>query len=109
MAYCRNCGSQINDQAVICPHCGVQQKPLESNDTLSSIKDIGGWGWGLLGFFVPIAGLIIYLLWLNDHPRNAKAAGKGALISVIVSLSFVVVYFIFFLIFLITGSFYFSF
>jgi len=22
--FCKNCGTEINDNAVICPHCGVQ-------------------------------------------------------------------------------------
>ena len=25
MAYCKNCGVQIDDKAVICPSCGVSQ------------------------------------------------------------------------------------
>ena len=37
MAYCRNCGAHIDDQAVICPNCGVNvQTPVQDN---------GGLGW----------------------------------------------------------------
>ena len=24
--FCKNCGQEIDDKAVICPHCGVSQK-----------------------------------------------------------------------------------
>ena len=87
MAYCRQCGKPISDVAVICPSCGAQQgvPPTQRPDR-------GGFLWGLLGFFVPIAGLILYLLWRDERPRTAKAAGIGALVSVIgqVVLTFLV-------------------
>ena len=81
MAYCRACGKPISDVAVICPSCGAQQGTGVAQKT-----DNGGFLWGLLGFFVPIAGLILYLLWKDERPRTAKAAGIGALVSTIVSV-----------------------
>ncbi len=39
--------------------------------------------WGLLGCCVPIAGLVLFLAWRDEKPKTAKAAGIGALISVI--------------------------
>ncbi len=80
MAYCKNCGAQINDQAVICPHCGVSQ------ETKLAVVDNGGFGWGALGFCIPIVGLVLYLVWKDTKPRTAKAAGKGALVSVILGV-----------------------
>ena len=80
MAYCKNCGTQIDDQAVICPHCGVAQ------GTNPAVVDNGGFGWGMLGFCIPIVGLILYLVWKDTKPRTAKVAGKGALISVIIGV-----------------------
>ena len=38
----------------------------------------------LLGFFFPIVGLILYLVWKDQTPLKAHSAGKGALIGVIV-------------------------
>ena len=52
--------------------------------------DNGGFGWGLLGFCIPLVGLILYLVWKGEKPRTAKAAGKGALISVIIYVVFYV-------------------
>lgn len=80
MAFCKNCGNQIDDQAVICPTCGVAQ-----NNT-PAVVDNGGFGWGLLGCCVPVVGLILYLVWKDTKPNTAKAAGKGALVSVIISV-----------------------
>ena len=81
MAFCKNCGAQIDDQAIICPKCGVAQ----GNRTQSqNSDDKGGFLWSLLGFCIPLVGLILYLVWKESKPVTAKAAGKGALVSVIV-------------------------
>ena len=78
MAYCKNCGAQIDDKAAVCVHCGVA---VNNNGVQEA--DNGGFGWGLLGFCVPIVGLILFLVWKDTKPKTAKTAGKGALISVI--------------------------
>ena len=36
---------------------------------------------------LPVIGLILYLVWYDEHRRRAKYAGKGALISVCVSVA----------------------
>lgn len=85
MKYCKNCGKEIDDQSVVCPHCGVQQEKLAASE------DSGSFGWGLLGFCIPIVGLILFLVWKGDRPKTAKMAGMGALISVIIVVLFYVV------------------
>ena len=57
-------------------------------------------GWGVLGFFFPVVGLILYLVWYDNHRKRAKVAGKGALIGVIAA---VVLWVLTFLIGLIAG------
>lgn len=73
--YCKNCAKEIDDKAAVCPHCGVAQMP--------QVVDNGGFGWGLLGCCIPLVGLILFLVWKDSKPRTSKAAGLGALISVI--------------------------
>lgn len=46
--------------------------------------DTGSFGWGVLGFFFPLVGLILFLVWKDEKPVSAKQAGMGALVSVIV-------------------------
>ncbi len=88
MAYCNNCGAQIDDKAVICPFCGVEQKNAVVGTDSGSIL------WGALGFCIPLVGLILFLVWKDSKPKTAKIAGKGALISVIIGILFYVVMFI---------------
>ncbi len=49
-------------------------------------EDKGGFLWGLLGCCIPIVGLILFLVWKDSKPNSAKAAGIGALVSVILSV-----------------------
>ena len=77
--YCKNCGKEIDDKAVVCPHCGVEQV---SQPVKPEIEDNGGIGWGLLGCCIPLVGLILFLVWKDTKPKTSKAAGIGALVCV---------------------------
>lgn len=50
----------------------------------NNVQDNGGFLWGLLGFCIPVVGLILFLIWKDQKPKTAKAAGIGALVSVII-------------------------
>lgn len=73
MAYCRKCGALIDDYAAVCPKCGTPQNGGPNNPPPAA--DNGGFLWGLLGCCIPIAGLILFLVWKDTKPRTAKAAG----------------------------------
>lgn len=49
-------------------------------------QDIYSGGWIALGFFFPLIGLILFLVWQSEMPNRAKACGKGALIGFCVSV-----------------------
>lgn len=85
MAFCKTCGNQISDQAVMCPMCGTMVSapiPSQARPQRSS----GNIGWAILGFFIPLAGLILFLVWRNDRPGDAKMAGIGALIGFVLNI-----------------------
>lgn len=86
--YCRNCGKEIDDQAIICPNCGV---PTE---TKPAVEDTGNIGWGVLGCCIPLVGLILWLVWKDTKPKTAKVAGIGALIAVGISALYYIFVFI---------------
>ena len=56
------------------------------NDTVENPKDRGGFLWGLLGCCIPVVGLVLFLVWRDEKPKTAKAAGIGALVSVILTI-----------------------
>lgn len=63
-----------------------QAQPVQSAQVVPqpTAQDNGSFGWAVLGFFIPIAGLILYLVWRTEKPLSARRAGIGALVSVIV-------------------------
>ena len=39
--------------------------------------DASSFGYAALGFFIPVAGLVLYLVWKEQTPLRAKSAGKA--------------------------------
>lgn len=58
-------------------------------------------GWGILGFFIPIVGFILWLIWKDEHPARAKSAGTGCLVSICLGVVGVILYVV--LVFVILG------
>ncbi len=91
--YCTACGKELHDEAVVCMDCGVgtSNKLTGTNENSGNLG-----GWTVLGFFVPIAALILYLIWKDEKPRTAKAVANGGVANLIVMGVFLTIYFLFF-------------
>lgn len=85
--FCRNCGQPVPDASSFCPHCGTGVSPAAPIVD----KNQPNAGLAVLGFFFPLIGLILYLVWMDSEPGKAKSAGKGALIGVITGAALVVI------------------
>lgn len=92
--YCKKCGAEIDDDAVVCPHCGVPTDNFKKQQNTRP-DDAPNAGFAVLGFFFPIIGLILFLVWRESMPLRSKSCGKGALIGVIVEVALVILYVIF--------------
>lgn len=120
MSFCNKCGAPIPAGSKFCPDCGAPVKGTANTYTYSygqpdsnnqynysqnnysqnynanpKPKDSGSWGWGVLGFFIPLAGLVLLIVWSKSKPKCAKAAGIGALISLILGIVGSIIHFIF--------------
>lgn len=49
-------------------------------------NDTGNFGWAVLGFFIPLVGLILYIVWQKERPKDAKFAGIGALVGFVLGI-----------------------
>lgn len=93
--FCKNCGAELKEGQQVCLNCGAlveEEKKNNDSTAKASITDSGSAGWGVLGFFIPLAGLILYCMWKNTLPNNAKKAGLGALIGFIVNVVVGIIY-----------------
>ena len=91
MKFCTKCGKELCDEAVVCLNCGCAQEGVKAK-----AEDSKSFAWSLLGFFFPLVGLILWLIWRDDMPLRARSVGTGALVG---AISTVVVYLIYFFIF----------
>lgn len=73
MAYCNKCGKEIDDQAVVCVHCGCEtgyaaqnHKPNYDPESGADFVEI------LLSLLIPIAGVIMYFVKKDTRPKAAK-------------------------------------
>ncbi len=94
MIYCQRCGHELDGHEKYCPSCG---KPTEYgfNSATKSSGDEGGFGWSLLGFCVPIVGLVLYLVWKDERPVTARDSLRG-FIAYLIFLGFAIVVYVIF-------------
>ena len=122
-AYCKKCGRNIGADKAFCPYCGAkmgaeaaseptyqQSAPQQAapvtvnvNNNVAS-DDAPNMGFAILGFFFPLIGLILWLIWKDQTPLKAKSCGKGALIGFIVSIVVSVVPYIFYFVVLLAAE-----
>lgn len=75
--YCKNCGRIVDDTSSYCINCGAR---IDNKSNANVYEDSSSFVFAILGFFIPIVGLILFLIYEGKKPIRAKSAGKGTLI-----------------------------
>jgi|LSQX01.1.fsa_nt_gb uncharacterized membrane protein YvbJ len=109
MRYCTKCGAQMQDTDFACAQCGFSVNQNQGNPNQNynpnynqgnnqdynpnynqGYNDAPSTGYAVLGFFIPLVGLILYFVEKDKTPLKAKSALKGALwgigVGVVVSI-----------------------
>lgn len=81
--YCKNCGRSVDDTSSYCNNCGAR---IDNKPNADVSEDSLSLGFAILGFFIPIVGLILFLIYEEKKPKRAKSAVKGALIGFITEI-----------------------
>ena len=94
--YCSYCGKELKESTYFCANCGKEIQDSNIKKEKASI-----W-WGVLGFFFPLVGFILFLVWLKERPLASKYSGIGALIRILLYIYaiFILIIFIIFEVFL---------
>ena len=81
--YCKNCGRTVDDTSSYCNNCGAR---IDNKPNADVSEDNSNLGFAIFGFFIPIVGLILFLIYEGKKPKRAKSAVKGALIGFITEI-----------------------
>ncbi|MBQ9020941.1 MAG: hypothetical protein IJ113_02850 [Eggerthellaceae bacterium] len=96
LARCASCGEPVPIGLAACPSCGaaldseatVEEQNFQQPDIVArqNAARIASIVWGLVGFMIPIVGLVLYLVWRNSQPQRAKYVLSGAVVGVVFGL-----------------------
>lgn len=121
--FCTNCGKKLEESYNVCPYCGTPKAAIPTPNpaptpaptpvqpaptpapaaapvqptapaTAANPADKGSFGWAVLGFFFPIVGLILFLVWKDSKPKSAKVAGIGAIVGFVLGLIMYIIGFV---------------
>lgn len=73
--YCKYCGSEIDDRAVICPKCGVATSEVQIQNSVEQKTNTLAIVGFVLSFVVVIAGLICSVI----ARKQIKQSGEGGM------------------------------
>ncbi len=94
--YCKNCGRSVDDTSSYCNNCGAR---IDNKPNADVSEDNSNLGFAILGFFIPIVGLILFLIYEEKKPKRAKSAIKGALIGFITKIVLAIILVILYVVF----------
>lgn len=94
--YCKNCGRTVDDTSSYCNNCGAR---IDNKPNADASEDSLSLGFAIFGFFIPIVGLILFLIYEEKKPKRAKSAVKGALIGVITEIVLAIILVILYVVF----------
>ncbi len=94
--FCSSCGETIPAGSQFCPKCGAAN-PYPAQYTT---PDSPSAGLAILGFFFPVIGLVLYLVFKDQTPLKAKSCGMGALTGFIFGVAASVIIVILYVVFI---------
>lgn len=94
--YCKNCGRSVDDTSSYCNNCGAR---IDNKPNADVSEDNSNLGFAIFGFFIPIVGLILFLIYEEKKPKRAKSAIKGALIGFITKIVLAIILVILYVVF----------
>ncbi len=93
--FCNNCGKEIDNNAAICPYCGVvaNKNALNSATNINQSNTMATVGF-VFSFFIAIVGLICSIIGLKRAPEfggNGKGLAIAGIIISIISIIFTII------------------
>ena len=93
--YCQNCGTNIDSNAEICIHCGVNVRNFNPNSYQPENDKSNIWVNLLSLCCVPILGIVMYFVWKDKQPKAARSALLFAIIGFVIYIIFSIIMMLF--------------
>ncbi len=77
MKFCQHCGSEINENAIICVKCGRSVETVSERDVDNSVSG----GLVFLSIMIPLFGIIYWPVNARKRPKCAITCGISAIVS----------------------------
>ena len=80
MAYCKNCGKEIDDKAYVCPYCGVKCADENHQPAKTAPMAIAALVMGILALFSYYGGIlfaILAIVFANNANRKIAATKRS--------------------------------
>ena len=77
--FCATCGNEVSENAKICMKCGC--KVQNSVDKYRIFEEYIGFG--VIGFLIPVAGVVLFFTFIKEARMAAIYAGAGAFIGIL--------------------------
>ena len=97
--FCKNCGKEIDDKAVVCPHCGIAQQDIAVDGKKKPVNGLGIAGFVIsllsmwLGLYFCIASILGLVLSAIGYAKREKYSVNGlALAGLIISIITLVIW-----------------
>lgn len=88
--FCAKCGKEIKDEAVVCTNCGCAVNGANNIANVTVGEDTPNGLLNVLGFLVPLAGLIMFCVMQGKTPRKANQIGLFSLIGFIINFILII-------------------
>lgn len=88
--FCSKCGHELVDEAVVCTNCGCAVNGANSISRAAACEDTPNGLLNVLGFLIPLAGLIMYCVMHSKTPRKANQIGIFSLIGFIINFILII-------------------
>lgn len=106
---CNYCEYEVSEDCKCCPNCGEDPKTRKKNKIKDQVKEEKEKEtvvrtvntenmfiiYGVISFFIPFIGLILFIVLNKTKPKEAKAAGIGALARVAMYIFYLLLFGVF--------------
>lgn len=81
MAFCRNCGKQVDDNMTVCPYCGTNMATGAPAASANTQPDEVSVGLCIVSFLIPLFGWIYWAVVNSKTPKRGRACGIAGFVG----------------------------